>query len=121
MTLNRDVAALPRYPIVTGTSILATTYKDGVLIACDTLGEMRLSLPDSAIFDCDTCKNSIKQYMANSSSFHGYPMTLVFHTLTASPKVPTAPPSATSLCSVSRRSTRRSQWLLLGRSLTSIT
>mmetsp|Transcript_32294 Transcript_32294/g.81481 ORF Transcript_32294/g.81481 Transcript_32294/m.81481 type:complete len:190 (-) Transcript_32294:589-1158(-) len=26
-----------QYPIVTGTSVLATTYKDGVLIACDTL------------------------------------------------------------------------------------
>lgn len=26
-----------QYPIVTGTSVLATTYKDGILIACDTL------------------------------------------------------------------------------------
>jgi len=28
---------LPRNPIVTGTSVLATTYQDGVLIVCDTL------------------------------------------------------------------------------------
>ncbi len=29
-----------RYPYVTGTSVLGMTYKDGVLIACDMLGEL---------------------------------------------------------------------------------
>jgi len=31
--------AYHRYPYVTGTSVLGITYKDGVLIACDTLGK----------------------------------------------------------------------------------
>jgi 20S proteasome subunit beta 7 len=29
---------IPQYPYVTGTSVLALKYKDGVLMACDTLG-----------------------------------------------------------------------------------
>jgi 20S proteasome subunit beta 7 len=29
---------LDRYPYVTGTSVLGMTFKDGVIIACDTLG-----------------------------------------------------------------------------------
>jgi 20S proteasome alpha/beta subunit len=33
-----------RYPYVTGTSVLGITYKDGVLIACDTLGKLILLL-----------------------------------------------------------------------------
>lgn len=35
-----DVSRLcNRYPYVTGTSVLGITYKDGILLACDTLGE----------------------------------------------------------------------------------
>jgi 20S proteasome alpha/beta subunit len=30
---------LCRYPYVTGSSVIAIKYKDGALIACDTLGE----------------------------------------------------------------------------------
>ena len=32
----------PRYPYVTGTSVLAVKYADGVMLACDTLGECAL-------------------------------------------------------------------------------
>lgn len=28
----------PRYPYVTGTSVIGITYRDGIMIACDTLG-----------------------------------------------------------------------------------
>lgn len=29
----------PRYPYVTGTSVIGLTYRDGIMLACDTLGE----------------------------------------------------------------------------------
>ena len=39
MCLHLVVAALiGRYPYVTGTSVLGISYKDGVLLASDTLG-----------------------------------------------------------------------------------
>ena len=40
-SLSQPTSLLPassRYPYVTGTSVLAITYKDGVMLAADTLG-----------------------------------------------------------------------------------
>ena len=43
-----DSVSVPRDPIVTGTSVLAFKYKDGIIVATDNLGTVFILLSASA-------------------------------------------------------------------------
>jgi len=58
---------LPRQPIVTGTSVLALKYKDGIMMAADTLGNL------SSCLVLIMCLKELASVIWLPCSFQGYP------------------------------------------------